>query len=139
MVLFSSVAPDNFAAFDRAFLTLFYITGGNSWPDALPKFNEDGTANWVVAAYIMGYTMVELWVILQVDPPSCRQWPEVYELCHTFLHVVRVKKSTAMRESHAGMRIARATCKNVSVSDLSSQKDALAEGRDTFHACLAGF
>ena len=107
VVLFSSVAPDNFAAFDRAFLTLFYITGGDSWPDALPKFNEDGTANWVVAAYIMGYTMVELWVILQVDPPSCRQWPEVYELCHTFLNVVRVKKSTAMRESHAGMRIAR--------------------------------
>ena len=30
-----------------------------------------------------------------------RQWPEVYDLCHTFLHVARVKKPTAMRESHA--------------------------------------
>ena len=66
MVLFSSVAPDNFAVFDRAFLTLFYVAGGEPWPESLPKFNEDGTANWVVAAYIMGYTMIELWVILQV-------------------------------------------------------------------------
>ena len=34
-----------------------------------------------------------------------RQWPEVYDLCHTFLHVApqlaRVKKPTAMRESRA--------------------------------------
>ena len=67
VVLFSSTAPDNFAVFDRAFLTLFYVTGGDPWPDALPKFNEDGTANWIVAGYIMCYTIVEIWVILQVD------------------------------------------------------------------------
>ena len=30
-----------------------------------------------------------------------RQWPEVYDLCHTFLHVARVKKPRAMLESHA--------------------------------------
>ena len=29
-----------------------------------------------------------------------RQWPEVYDLCHTFWHVARVKKTTATRESH---------------------------------------
>ena len=27
-----------------------------------------------------------------------RQWPEVYDLYHAFLHVVRVKKPMAMRE-----------------------------------------
>ena len=32
---------------------------------------------------------------------SIRQWPEVYDSCHTFLHVARVKKPTAMRESRA--------------------------------------
>ena len=37
VVLFSSVAPDNFAVFDRAFLTLFYVTSGDPWPDALHK------------------------------------------------------------------------------------------------------
>ena len=30
-----------------------------------------------------------------------RQWPEVYDLCHTFLHVAQVRKHTDMRESHA--------------------------------------
>ena len=53
-----------------------------------------------------------------------RQWPEA--LCHTFMHVVQVKKHTDMRESHAkhrtqngcysGMSVCfftRATCKNV--------------------------
>ena len=69
VAMFSGVAPDNFAVFDRAFLTLFYVTGGDPWPDALPKFNEDGSANWVVAAFIMAYTVVEIWVILQV--PLC--------------------------------------------------------------------
>ena len=63
---FGAVAPDNFATFDSAFVTLFYVTGGDPWPDALPKFNEDGSANWIVAAYIMAYTMIEIWVILQV-------------------------------------------------------------------------
>ena len=31
---------------------------------------------------------------------SSRQWPEVYDLCHTFLHVEQVKKHMAMPESH---------------------------------------
>ena len=66
VAMFSNVAPDNFGVFDAAFLTLFYVTGGDPWPDALPKFNEDGSANWIVAAYIMAYTMIEIWVILQV-------------------------------------------------------------------------
>ena len=32
---------------------------------------------------------------------SLRQWPEVYDLCHTFLHIARVRKHTDMRELHA--------------------------------------
>ena len=42
VVLFSSVAPDNFAVFDRAFLTLFYVTSGDPWPDALHKVLRRG-------------------------------------------------------------------------------------------------
>ena len=30
-----------------------------------------------------------------------RQCPKVYDSCHTFLHVVRVRKHTDMREFHA--------------------------------------
>ena len=31
----------------------------------------------------------------------CRQWPRVYDLCHTFLDVALVKQHMPMRESHA--------------------------------------
>ena len=34
---FSASAPENFATFDLAFTTLFYVTGGDPWPDSLPK------------------------------------------------------------------------------------------------------
>ena len=32
---------------------------------------------------------------------TLRQWPEVYDSCHTFLHVARVRKHTDIRELHA--------------------------------------
>ena len=44
VVLFSNVAPDNFAVFDRAFLTLFYVTSGDPWPDSLHKVLRRGRA-----------------------------------------------------------------------------------------------
>ena len=31
---------------------------------------------------------------------EARQWPAVYDLCHTFLHVARVKTHKDMRELH---------------------------------------
>ena len=31
---------------------------------------------------------------------SIRQWPEVYDSCHTFLHIVQVRKHKDMQESH---------------------------------------
>ena len=37
----------------------------------------------------------------RIDTGTCRQWPEVYDLCRTFLHVARVRKHTDMREFHA--------------------------------------
>ena len=36
-----------------------------------------------------------------------RQWPEVYDLCHTFLHVAR---DAASQKTHGHARIARETC-----------------------------
>ena len=32
------------------------------------------------------------------DAVGARQWPEVYDLCHTFLHFARVTKHAPMRE-----------------------------------------
>ena len=65
---FSESTPLYFGSFEGAFLTLFYVAGGDPWPDALPKFNEDGSPNWSVALYIVGYTVIEIWVVLQVRP-----------------------------------------------------------------------
>ena len=50
------------------------------------------------------------WAWFPWGPLACfmqaRQWPEVYDLCYTFLHVARVKKPAAMRESLAvGLRV----------------------------------
>ena len=42
--IFAHSVPESFGAFDAAFMTLFYVTGGDPWPDALPKNNEDGWA-----------------------------------------------------------------------------------------------
>ena len=64
--VFSETAPINFGSFDAAFLTLFYVAGGDPWPDELPKFNEDGSVNWMTAWYILVYTVVEIWIVLQV-------------------------------------------------------------------------
>ena len=49
MGLFGEAAPAEFGVFDRALITLFCVTGGDPWPDALPKTREDGSANWTVA------------------------------------------------------------------------------------------
>ena len=48
---FGAAAPENFATFDAAFMTLFYVTGGDPWPDTLPKHYDDGTTNWQVAGH----------------------------------------------------------------------------------------
>ena len=29
--------PEHFGVFDKAFITLFYVTGGDPWPESLPK------------------------------------------------------------------------------------------------------
>ena len=42
VTIFSKVDPQHFGAFDSAFLTLCYVTGGDPWPDSLPKASRGG-------------------------------------------------------------------------------------------------
>ena len=42
----------------------------------------------------------EMELVVNSKLVRARQWPEVYDLCHTLLHVARVKQHTAMRETH---------------------------------------
>ena len=67
VTLFGRIAPDDFGVFDKALITLFYVTGGDPWPEALPRVNEDGTANWVVAGFVMVFTIMVVWIILEVN------------------------------------------------------------------------
>ena len=32
--------PEHFEVFDKAFITLFYVTGGDPWPETLPKVDN---------------------------------------------------------------------------------------------------
>ena len=65
-------------------------------------------------------------------PLSSRQWPEVYDLCHTFLHIVRVRKHTNMRELHAK----RVQCSHVRVFSDSRNVQKSATKSDTSGHCL---
>ena len=42
VTVFSKIDPGHFGAFDAAFLTLCYVTGGDPWPDSLPKVRGEG-------------------------------------------------------------------------------------------------
>ena len=81
------------------FKYIFTILGLN--PGAL-------TQNWIVGSQ----SHTNGWAI------GNRQWPEVYDLCHTFLHVGWARKHTDMRELHAkprkhtDMRELHWTCEN---------------------------
>ena len=64
--VFDGAAPEYFASFDVAFFTLLLVTAGEPWPDALPRLNEDGTANWRVMVFCGSYIIVSIWLVLQV-------------------------------------------------------------------------
>ena len=72
---FGAVVPESFATFDVAFFTLLLVTAGEPWPDALPRLNPDGSANWVVMAFCGCYIIVSTWLVLQVPRPRRRRTP----------------------------------------------------------------
>ena len=75
MSAFGAVVPESFATFDVAFFTLLLVTAGEPWPDALPRLNPDGSANWVVMAFCGCYIIVSTWLVLQVPRPRRRRTP----------------------------------------------------------------
>ncbi len=72
VALLGETMPDYFGTFDVAMFSLFSVTGGEPWPESLPRLNEDGTANWGVMLFCSGYFVITTWIILQVLAPSCR-------------------------------------------------------------------
>ena len=66
VAIFGQEAPDYFGVFDVAFLTLFYVTAGEPWPDELQRLNSDGSANWVTGGFTLAFTIVVHLIVLEV-------------------------------------------------------------------------
>ncbi len=67
VTFFSDVAPADFATFDRAFFGLVRLSGGETWLDSLPRWNEDGTLNYGPNFFVFSYMVIVVWVLLQVS------------------------------------------------------------------------
>jgi preprotein translocase subunit SecG len=48
-------------------VTLFQVTVGYPWPEELPTVREDGTTDWEVAGFMICFTIIVIWVILQAS------------------------------------------------------------------------
>ena len=66
VAIFGQEAPDYFGVFDVAFLTLFYVTAGEPWPDELQRLNPDGSANWITGGFTLAFTIVVHLIVLEV-------------------------------------------------------------------------
>ena len=67
VTFFSAVAPAEFATFDRAFFALVRLSGGETWLDSLPRWNDDGTLNYGPNFFVFSYIVIVVWVLLQVS------------------------------------------------------------------------
>ena len=66
--LYCEVAPEAFGKFNRAFVTMFRVTAGDTWVDGMPTVLEDGDLNQGFAAFITSYVIVVVWLVLQATP-----------------------------------------------------------------------
>ena len=62
------MAPVAFGKFNRAFVTMFRVTAGDTWVDGVPTVLEDGDLNQGFAAFITSYVIVVVWLVLQARP-----------------------------------------------------------------------
>ena len=57
----------DFGTFSRAIVTLFRIAAGETWIEGVPVLDNDGLVNWGVGGYIMSFTIIVNWTLLQVS------------------------------------------------------------------------
>jgi hypothetical protein len=64
--LYSEISPETFGKFNRAFVTMFRLTAGETWIDTVPAVLESGDLNHGFAAFIFSYIILNVWLVLQV-------------------------------------------------------------------------
>jgi len=58
--------PEQFAVFDTAFVTLFFVTAGEPWPEQIRELTEEGNVRWSMMGFCFVYTIGTYWIFLQV-------------------------------------------------------------------------
>ena len=66
MTYFSQAAPDDFGAFDSAFIALFRLSAGDSWIESLPARGPDGAIHTGAVAYHATYVLIVNWTLLPI-------------------------------------------------------------------------
>ena len=67
VTLFAAEAPQDFAVFTRAFVTMFRVASGDPWPESLALVLEDGETNWATCAYMCSFIIIACWISLEVS------------------------------------------------------------------------
>ncbi len=66
VALFKDQAPTSFDRFNRAFVSMFRMAGGETWIDGLPFVDDMGDINWKSSLFACSYIIINVWVVLQV-------------------------------------------------------------------------
>lgn len=66
VALFKEQAPNSFGRFNRAFVSMFRIAGGETWIDGLPFLDDTGDIYWKSTLFVCTYLVLNVWVVLQV-------------------------------------------------------------------------
>ena len=133
VIMFGEEDEAEFGVFARAFITLFQISCGMTWPQYIPMIDSNGHTNSTVAIYIMTFVILIDWVILQITVAillesfvsvSARMEREAERLTH------EARKRIDRRDSPLDPLFERLARKYISDDDLSLRIKAV------FQVCL---
>ncbi len=63
---FSQASPDDFGAFNKAFVALFRITAGDAWIESLPAYGPEGGLNPGSVVFQVTYVLIVNWTLLPI-------------------------------------------------------------------------
>ncbi len=72
MALYKELLPGTFGKFNLAFVSMFRIAAGETWVDNMQLIDESGDLNWMNALFVCSYLVINVWVVLQVQPLNSR-------------------------------------------------------------------
>jgi hypothetical protein len=132
--MFGEEDEAEFGVFDRAFITLFQISCGMTWPQYIPMIEANGTTDGRMAVYIISFVILINWVILQITVAillesfvtvSARMEREEERVTH------EARKRIERRDSPLDPLFERLARRSISDQDLGDRLRALFQVRST--------